>query len=278
MTNNAGTSGATARGRRPPQGEPVIDRAFALLTAFSEDRRSLTLAELSRVTDTPPSTTLRLARRLVHWGALERDADGRYVVGLRLWEVASLAPRAHGLRRVALPYMEDLYEATHQHVLLAVRDGTDALLVERLSAHTAIDVLYRVGGRLPLHSTGVGLVLLAHAGPDFQDEILGQALTHEPEGVPLSSAALRRSLAEIRSTGVAVVNRAEPVPLHAVAAPVRGADGEVVAALSVVVPAGHAEPRVLAPALRATARALSRSLGAVTAPPAPAQGGLRRRQ
>ena len=59
--------------------------------------------------------------------------------------------------------MGDLEEVTRQHVLLAVREGEEALLVERLSAHQAMTVLYRVGGRLPLHSTGVGLVLLAFA-------------------------------------------------------------------------------------------------------------------
>ncbi len=249
------------RGHRPPHGAPVIDRAFALLGAFSATRRAMTLAELSRATGTPPSTALRLARRLLHWGALERDGGGRYVIGLRLWELASLAPRGHGLREAALPYMEDLYEATHQHVLLAVRDGHEALLVERLSARDAVDVLYRVGGRLPLHSTGVGLVLLAHAEPELQDQVLAEPLVHEPEGLPVSPAALRRTLARVRQTGLAVAERSEPGPLLTVAAPVRGADDGVVAALSVVVPASGAEPRALAPALRATARALSRSLG-----------------
>lgn len=256
-----GTLARMTRGRRPPQGAPVIDRAFALLAAFSATRRAMTLAELSRATGTPPSTALRLARRLVHWGALERDGDGRYVIGLRLWELASLAPRGQGLREAALPYMEDLYEATHQHVLLAVRDGAEALLVERLSARDAVDVLYRVGGRLPLHSTGVGLVLLAYAEPGFQDRVLAGPLVHEPEGVPVSAAALRRTLAEVRRTGLAVVERSEPGPLISVAAPVRGSDDSVVAALSVVVPAAGAEPRALAPALHATARALSRALG-----------------
>ncbi|GIH93224.1 IclR family transcriptional regulator [Planobispora siamensis] len=251
----------------------MIDRAFALLTAFTATRRSMTLAELSRASGTPPSTALRLARRLLQLGALERGADGRYVIGLRLWELASLAPRGHGLREVALPYMEDLYEATHQHVLLAVRDGAEALLVERLSARDAVNVLYRVGGRLPLHSTGVGLVLLAHAEAQFQDRILARPLVHEPEGVPVSPAALRRTLAEVRRTGLAVVERSEPGPVVAVAAPVHGGDDSVVAALSVVVPAGGAEPRGLSPAVRATARALSRSLGSPrsAAPPAPAR-------
>ena len=77
------------RGRRPPQGDPVVDRAFALLAAFDAGHRSLSLGELSRRSGMPTSSTLRLAGRLMAWGALERGNDGRFTVGLRLWEVAS---------------------------------------------------------------------------------------------------------------------------------------------------------------------------------------------
>ncbi len=257
-------SGAPARvrGHRPPQGDPVVDRALSLLAAFDAAHRSLTLGELSRRTGIPTSSTLRLASRLVAWGALERDDDGRFTVGLRLWEVASLAPRGHGLRQVAMPFMGDLEEVTRQHVLLAVRDGTEALLVERLSSHQAMEVLYRVGGRLPLHSTGVGLVLLAFADSGFQESLLAEPLVHQPENVPVSAAALRRTLAEIRRDGLATFRRRAPEPLVSVAAPIFGADDRVSAALSVVVPQENAEPRLLGPAVRTAARAISRGLGA----------------
>src|SRR3954465_9916261 len=156
MTEGPITEGAAettrVRGRRPPQGDPVVDRAFALLAAFDAGHRSLTLGGLSRRSGIPTSSTLRLAGRLQAWGALERGTDGRFTIGLRLWEVASLAPRGQGLKQVALPFMGDLEEVTRQHVLLAVRDGGEALLVERLSAHGAMAVLYRVGGGLPLPS------------------------------------------------------------------------------------------------------------------------------
>jgi DNA-binding IclR family transcriptional regulator len=250
------------RGRRPPQGDPVVDRALALLAAFDAGHRSLSLGELSRRSGIPTSSTLRLAGRLMAWGALERGNDGRFTVGLRLWEVASLAPRGQGLKQVALPFMGDLEEVTRQHVLLAVREGTEALLVERLSAHQAMNVLYRVGGRLPLHSTGVGLVLLAFAESAFQESVLAQPLVHMPENVPVSPAALRRTLAEIRREGLATFRRRAPQPLVSVAAPIFGADDKVVAALSVVVPQENAEPRLIGPAVRTAARSISRMLGA----------------
>src|SRR3954465_7817248 len=266
MTEGPITEGAAEstriRGRRPPQGDPVVDRAFALLAAFDAAHRSLTLGELSRRSGIPTSSTLRLAGRLQAWGALERGSDGRFTVGLRLWEVASLAPRGQALKQVALPFMGDLEEVTRQHVLLAVREGTEALLVERLSAHQAMDVLYRVGGRLPLHSTGVGLALLAFAESGFQESVLAQPLVHKPENVPVSPAALRRTLAEVRRNGLANLRRRAPQPLVSVAAPVFGADDKIVAALSVVVPQENAEPRLLGPAVRTAARSISRPLGA----------------
>ena len=273
MTGTPATT-ERVRGKRPPQGDPVIDRALSLLAAFDARNRSLTLGQLARRSGIPTSSTLRLAGRLVVWGALERDADGRFSIGLRLWEVASLAPRGQGLKQVALPFMGDLEEVTRQHVLLAVREGGEALLVERLSAHQAIPVLYRVGGRLPLHSTGVGLVLLAYAEPEFQEEMLAQPLVHLPENVPVSSAALRRTLAEVRRDGMTVFRRRSPQPIVSVAAPVFGADDRIAASLSVVVPQETAEPRLIGPAVRTAARSISRVLGArrsigITGAPAP---------
>src|SRR3954469_12140985 len=243
------------RGRRPPQGDPVVDRAFALLAAFDAGHRSLSLGELSRRSGIPTSSTLRLAGGRRAWGALERGTDGRFTIGLRLWEVASLAPRGQGLKQVALPFMGDLEEVTRQHVLLAVREGQEALLVERLSAHGAMAVLYRVGGRLPLHSTGGGLVLLAFAESASQEALLDQPLMHQPENVAVSPAALRRTLAEIRREGISTIRRRAPQPLVSVAAPIFGADDKISAALSVVVPQENAEPRLLGPAVRTAARA-----------------------
>jgi DNA-binding IclR family transcriptional regulator len=248
------------RGRRPAHGEPVLDRAFRILTAFGPDR-SLSLSALSVRAALPKPTALRLARKLAELGALERTRGGDYVIGLRLLEIASLAPRGHGLRATALPYMEDLHLATGQHVLLAVRDGGEAILVERLSARGAGQVMYRVGGRLPLHSTGVGLVLLAHAPAALQDEILGQDLTLRPENIVRTPRELRAQLAGIRRDGVAIAARTWPEPVTSVAAPIRGGPGSpAAAALSVVTRTGQVEPAVLRPAVVAVARAISRAL------------------
>lgn len=255
----SGSAETRRRGKRPPQGDPVVDRALRLFASFDTTHRRLTLSALSRRAELPLSTTRRLAERLVEWGALERDESGQYVVGLRLYEVASLAPRGHGLRELAMPYLEDLFVVTREHVQLAVLEGSQAVLVERRSRPGAVEVEYRVGGKLPVLNTALGLVLLAYL-PDQELRTVLAACTHPDDLVAREHPdAVEKALATIRQTGVAVINRTRPVPIVAVAAPIRGRTDAVVAALSIVVPSG-VDPRSYEPVVRTAARSISRAV------------------
>ncbi|MFJ9737461.1 IclR family transcriptional regulator [Streptomyces sp. NPDC101166] len=237
------------------------DRLLSVLAAFDHAHPALSLTDISRRAGLSLTTAHRLVAALSEWGALERDPTGTYHVGLRLWEIAALAPRGLALRQAALPYLEDLYEATHENVQLAVRDGAEVVYTEWLSGHSAVGVRIRVGARWPLHVTGVGLVLLAHGGAELQETYCAAPLTSYTAHTITDPALLRRMLAEVRRTGVAVSDRQVTDDALSVAAPVRGPDGEVVAAVSVVVPAANAQVPSLKPAIRLAARGISRSLG-----------------
>ena len=238
----------------------VAARVLDLLAAFSASHPRLTLSELADRAGLPLSTAHRLVGELTAWGALERGDDNRYRVGLRLWEVGALAPRGLGLRETAMPFLEDLYEVTRENVQLAVLDGTEVVFVERLSGRAAVHVLTRVGGRLPLHATGVGLVLLAHADPELRERVLSRPLRRYTAKTMCDPARLREALATVRTTGVAISDRQIELVSLSVAAPVRGPGGDVVAALSVVVPAAGTNPHTYVPAVRAAARGISRAL------------------
>ncbi|WP_448612803.1 IclR family transcriptional regulator [Modestobacter sp. URMC 112] len=231
-----------------------------MLDSFTRERRALTLSEVARATGVPLSTAHRLIAELCAWGGLERDDDGRYRVGLRLWELGALAPRGLGLREAALPFMEDLYEVTHENVQLAVRDGVDVVFVERFASRDAVTVLTEVGGRFALPPTGVGLVLLAHAPVAVQEQVLAAPLHRYTPHTITDPLQLRRVLAEVRRSGVAVSDRQVTEDAVSVAAPI-SARGTVVAALSIVVRGDSpAAVRAMAPGVRAAARAISRSL------------------
>jgi DNA-binding IclR family transcriptional regulator len=257
----------TAEPTAPPTVPPTVTgKVLCLLGAFAESRTELTLTELSALTGLPAATVHRLGQELVRWGALERDPRGPFRIGLRLWEVGSLAPRGLGLREKAMPFLEDLYEATHQNVQLAVLEGREAVYVERISGREAVGVVSRVGGRLPLHATGVGQVLLAYAPSSLQDEVMSGPLRRFTPRTVVDPTELRRVLAEVRRAGAAVCNGQVELRSLSVAAPVRGPGGEVVAALSIVVPSQGFDPVALVPAVRAAATGVSRTLGAPRAP------------
>ncbi|MGP3911485.1 IclR family transcriptional regulator [Nonomuraea sp. 10N515B] len=239
---------------------PVVARALQILGAFTPDRRSLTLSDLSRHSGLPVSTAHRLVAELVAWGALERDPAGCYHIGLRLWEIGSLAPRGLGLREAALPYLEDLSQVTRENVQLAVREGTEVVFVERIAGSGAVPVLTRVGGRFALTATGVGLVLLAYAPSDVQELVLACPIQRYTERTMTDPRQVRAALADTRARGYAVSDRQVTMDALSVAAPIHDSEGEVVAAVSLVVHHGTASTQALAHLVRTSARAISRAL------------------
>jgi DNA-binding IclR family transcriptional regulator len=214
----------------------VTARVTALLSAFDAGHSVLSLSELGRRCGLPLTTTHRLVGELVRAEFLERDEDGRYRIGLRLWSIATSASRAAALREATLPYLQRLYEVTHENVQLAVLDGTEAVYVERISGQESVHVVTRVGARLPVHATGVGLVLLAYAPSDVQDRVLRAPLARFTRYTLTDPRRIRRVLASVRREGVVVSDRQIETISASVAAPVRDRAGQVVAAVSVVVP------------------------------------------
>jgi len=239
---------------------PVLARALRILGAFSADHPAMTLSELARRTRLPVSTVHRLLAGLVEWGALERGDDGYYRVGLRLWEVGALAPRGQGLRERALPFLEDLSQITRENVQLAVREGSELVFVERIAGTGAVPVLTRVGSRFALTLTGVGLVLLAHAPVELQEEVLAAPIDRFTPCTVTEPATVRHMLADIRRSGFVVSDRQVTMDALSVAVPVQDARGTVVAAVSLVVRHGSVQPLSLVPLLRTSARAISRAL------------------
>lgn len=240
----------------------MVGRAFAILGCFDDRHVVLTLSELARRAGLPVNSTLRIARSLADEGALERREDGRFAIGLRLYELAALAPRGVGLRQASLPYLHDLHDLTGQHAMLSVREGDEAVLVERVSPKRATrSVGYRVGGRMPLTATGGGLALLAFAPDDVQETAIATFGARDAIDEVTTSAELRRYLSAVRRTGAAVGSQRSPRALVAAGVPIWDTGATVVAALSVVMPLGGADPRVIVPALQACARAITRDAG-----------------
>ncbi|WP_067467300.1 IclR family transcriptional regulator [Actinomadura macra] len=238
----------------------VAGKVMAILNAFALGDVRLNLSEICRRAELPLATGHRLVRELVAGGFLERVPDGTYRIGTRLWRIGSQAPAVTGLRELALPHMEDLYEATHDNVQLAVRRDLRVLVVERLRGTRSVPVLTQVGQTLPLHTTGLGKVLLAHAPVEVREAVLAGELTRHAARSITDPAELRRCIEQVRHSGYSVTRDEMTLGAASVGVPVRDADGEVVAALSLVARTRSADLRRLLPPLTTAARALSRDV------------------
>ncbi len=238
-------------------------KVLAVLATFDRDRQRQTLSQIARRTGLAMSTTHRVVTELAAWGALERDEDGAWHVGLRLWEVGSVCPRGQILSEVALPFMQDLYEATHENIQLAVREGTELVFVERIAGHDSVKLRTMVGSRFPLAVTGMGRVLLANAPQDIQQAVLDAPLTAATPHTVTDPKTLRGQLSRIRREQIFVSDRQLSETTVAVAAPVRiGADGPVYAALGIIIAAANARrARGLRHLLLVAARGISTELG-----------------
>jgi DNA-binding IclR family transcriptional regulator len=241
------------------RGRSVTSKVVSLLDAFELGDVELSLNELARRTGLPLSTAYRLAGELVAWGGLEHSQGGGYRVGLRLLEVGARAPRSARLNEIVVPFMQDLFVATRQNVHLAVLQGKEALYVERVTGLQSIAVKSRRWGRLPLHATGVGKVLLAYAPVEVVDRVLADELPRFTPYTIVAPGHLRRNLAEIRRTGVGFAHEEMTVGRVSVATAVFDAAECAVAALSIVVPT-TVDPQRLAPAVRTAALCASRRL------------------
>src|SRR6202012_2385253 len=161
----------------PPDGG--LARAAAILGAFDAAHRELTLAALVARCGLPRSTTHRTATRMISLGWLEKPAD-RYRIGNRLFEIASLAPIRLELREAALPFLQDLHQATKITVQLGVLDGAQVLVVDKITGHRPMPMLSQVGGMIPAYCSALGRAILAYSDRAVIDAALAGPLAGPP--------------------------------------------------------------------------------------------------
>ncbi len=210
-----------------------VERAIAILDLLAQGGWR-TGAEVARGLQVHRSTALRLLATLERHALVERDQrTARYRLGRRLAQLASVVTGEFDLRYVARPVCEQLAGATGETTTLDVLVGDVIVPIEQATASTSLVSVNWLGRRTPVHCTASGKAILAF-GPDaVRERLLGERLEQVTPRTITDRAELEEQLESARQSGVARTHEELELGLDAIAAPVFGADGDVVAALDV---------------------------------------------
>jgi DNA-binding IclR family transcriptional regulator len=211
-----------------------VDRALAILKQFSVDEPQLGVTELSRRVGLTKSTVHRLLASLRQGGLVEQDPESReYRLGLGLLELAHTVISSEALLRTAAPYLRYLTERVGEAAYLAVREGHEVTtLIQVLGPALGQQVTWC--GRMPLHATSSGKVLLAQLEESELTALLEEGLPRYTESTITEPAILREELQRVREQGFGVCFEEAERGVNAIAVPIVKPDGTVVAALAVV--------------------------------------------
>lgn len=228
----------------PADSSSTLKHITAILDCFSTTQPELGVREVARLTNLSPSTAGRLMTGLKEYGLLQQNPATRaYALGYKVLEWAGVFTAVLDLRNIALPFMEDLHQATGETISLYQRDGDERLCVERLESHQTVRMVSRLGRRLPLAAGSGGKAILAFLPAETAEPILGRGeLKAYTANTIVNRQQLLDELARIRRQGCAVSLGEWLADAAGVAAPIFGRDGEVIGSLSISCPTSRLTP------------------------------------
>ncbi len=214
-----------------------VDHALAVLESFDGSTPELGVTALSGRLKLAKSTVYRLLFTLASRGYVyQNPATGKYRLGLKAFEVGSLAVSQLTVRDAALPSLERLRDVTKETVHLGVRDGDAVIYIDKIETPHAMRMYSRTGRRAPLHCTALGKALLAFVPPAESARLLRRGLRRYTPNTLTDLEVLGKELATIREKGYALDDEEFEEGLKCVAAPLWDYTGAVVASAGIAGP------------------------------------------
>lgn len=210
-----------------------LSKGLNVLLAFTVENSEWGVRELSEQLGLPRSTVQTLLRTLTSAGLLMQLPNRRYRLGWRTFELAGTFLASLELRKIALPYMQELADTVGEVVHLGVLEGEDVIYVEKVEGRQSIPLITRLGLRYPAYCTGIGKVLLAFYHRN--EELLTQLVPMTPNTIT-DRELLKKELDGIRSSGFSYDREESFVGLSCVATPVFDYTGSIIAGLSISAP------------------------------------------
>ncbi len=226
-----------ARSHSEPRYSKSLEYGLAILACFTAERPVLGIVDIADTVQMSRSTTHRYAITLMALGYLEQTRARKYRLGTRVNDLGMSVLNSIPLRTHAPPHLQELRARSRCTASLAILDGADILYLARARSYYAgqheIDMGLRVGARLPAHCTAKGKLLLAYLPEEEQHDALKGRLPRRTQRTITTKKVMRVELERIRERGIALNDCELAQELHAIAAPVRDKEGEVIAAVGI---------------------------------------------
>src|SRR5271166_3373149 len=243
----------------------ALQRGLRLLQLFSESPHGLTAKQVAGRSRLPVSTVHRFLANLESAAFLNCGGDGVYQLGIACFAIGQAALGQLDIRRVSLPYLEELNRKTRETIHLTLRHGLSAVYVEKLDSPEQLRIYSRIGAAVPLYCTAVGKVMLAYMPDEERERVLPQlALKHLTPNTVGSLQELKAELYRVRKNGYACDLEEHELHIRCVAAPIWDHQGAVSASLSITAPVVRmavTRLRQLAPLIQSAGLQISRELG-----------------
>jgi len=214
---------------------PALERGLAVLELVAKSRNGLTFSQVSQYFDFPKSSIHCLLVSLERLGYLQRlESSGRFVAGMNLVRLATVASHAIALRQKAAPLLTELAQRTALTAHMAVLENNEALLVAKVEPSGTRPVATWVGKRIDYHCTSLGKALIAWmSDEEIRSLVRERHMLRHNENTISTLARLKENLMATRAAGYAVDDEEEEIGIRCVGAPVLGISGRVEAAVSV---------------------------------------------
>ena len=243
----------------------ALQRGLRLLQLFSELPDGLTAKQVAARSRLPESTVHRFLANLESAGFLNRGADGVYHLGIACFAIGQAALGQLDVRRVSLPYLQELNRQTRETIHLTVRQGLSAVYVEKLESPEPLRIHSRIGAVVPLFCTAVGKVMLAYLPDEERERVLPQLeLKRFTTNTVGNLQELETELCRVRKSGYACDLEEHELHIRCVAAPIWDHAGSVNASLSITAPIirmAVTRIRQLTPLIQTAGLQISRELG-----------------
>ena len=216
-------------------GAQSIYRTLLILEAFSKHGPEIGLSSLARLVNLNKTTTYRILKTLESRGYISRSPDNRnFRLGVKVFELGAYYLRQLDIRRFALPFLQKLTERTREATFLCIRDGNDALCIERVEAQTRFEYFaLNVGGRQPLHCGGASrALLLGLSEKEVEEYAVETGLQPLTTNTMTTLDQLKKDILLTKKQGYAFSNEDVTIGIVAIGAPIRDFSGNVVAAVS----------------------------------------------